>query len=98
MPFVTNTTLDRFVSVNGVVLASPEREVYKHAGRRGCRGRGGGNAMMRAMLLKCLGPMRADCAPLELADWPDSTPWAGWSSTRSARTSPSMPALLGLDY
>ena len=32
---------------------------------------------MRAMLLKALGPVRDDLAPLESADWPDPTPGAG---------------------
>ncbi len=32
---------------------------------------------MRAMLLKALGPVRDDLAPLEPADWPDPTPGPG---------------------
>lgn len=32
---------------------------------------------MRAMVLRAVGPLRGDSAPLELADWPDPTPGPG---------------------
>jgi propanol-preferring alcohol dehydrogenase len=37
----------------------------------------GGGQAMRAMLLRALGPMRGDAAPLEPANWPDPTPGPG---------------------